>query len=41
VLAQAAIRAAVDRLEDRASAATDIILPLRLVIRGSSTPPGR
>jgi DNA-binding LacI/PurR family transcriptional regulator len=39
-LAQSAVRAAVDRLEGRVTDTTDTVLEPRLVIRGSSSPPG-
>lgn len=41
MLAQSAVRAAIDRLEGHAAAATDTVLEPRLVIRGSSSPPSR
>jgi DNA-binding LacI/PurR family transcriptional regulator len=39
VLAESAVRAAVDRLEGRVTGTTDAVLQPRLVIRGSSAPP--
>lgn len=41
VLAQSAVRAAIDRLEGRAVVGTDTVLQPRLVVRGSSIPPSR
>jgi LacI family transcriptional regulator len=41
VLAQSAVRAAIDRLEGRAAVGTDTVLQPRLVVRGSSSPPSR
>jgi LacI family transcriptional regulator len=41
VLAQSAVRAAVDRLEGRVTGTTDAVLKPRLVVRGSSAPPNR
>jgi hypothetical protein len=41
MLAQSAVRAAVDRLEGHVAGATDTVLQPRLVIRGSTSPPGR
>ena len=41
MLAQSAVRAAVDRLEGRVAGVTDAVLQPRLVVRGSSSPPGR
>ncbi len=41
MLAQAAVRAAVDRLEGRATGTADIVLEPHLVVRGSSSPPSR
>jgi DNA-binding LacI/PurR family transcriptional regulator len=41
LLAQSAVRAAIDRLEGHASGPTDTVLEPRLVIRGSSSPPSR
>jgi DNA-binding LacI/PurR family transcriptional regulator len=41
VLAKSAVRAAIDRLESRAAATTDTVLQPRLVVRGTSTLPGR
>ena len=41
VLAQTAVRAAVDRLEGRVAGSTDAVLKPRLVVRGSSAPPNR
>ncbi len=41
MLAQSAVRAAVDRLEGRVTGTTDAVLEPRLVVRGSSSPPNR
>lgn len=41
VLARSAVRAAVDRLEGHVAGGTDTVLDPRLVVRGSSSPPGR
>lgn len=41
MLAQSAVRAAIDRLEGRAAGSTDTVLEPRLVVRGSSSPPSR
>lgn len=41
MLAQSAVRAAIDRLEGRAAGATDTVLEPRLVVRGSSSSPSR
>jgi DNA-binding LacI/PurR family transcriptional regulator len=41
VLAQSAVRAAVDRLEGHVAGSTDTVLAPRLVVRGSSSPPSR
>jgi DNA-binding LacI/PurR family transcriptional regulator len=40
LLAESAVRAAADRLEGRVAGATDAVLEPRLVVRGSSSPPG-
>jgi DNA-binding LacI/PurR family transcriptional regulator len=41
MLAQSAVRAAVDRLEGHVAGTTDTVLEPRLVIRGSTSPPSR
>src|SRR6266702_4890784 len=41
VLAESAVRAAVDRLEGRVTGTTDAVLEPRLIVRGSSSPPNR
>ena len=41
VLARSAVRAAADRLEGHVTGSTDTVLDPRLVVRGSSSPPGR